>query len=218
VTNTTLTPKSNTIPWNQWMNQPSPGPRFMMWIDGVGGFLTTLSERVRIGQAVPGTPIEIPVIGDLSRHHATIARHGEGYVIEPMSATQVGARSIDGPHNLIDGDVIRLGKSFVMKFRQPHPLSHTARLEFLSHHRTQPAADGVVMMAGSLILGPSTTSHVWCRSWCRDVVLVRQGRTLACHAGCPVEVDAVPYEGRAAVTLDSTIRGDDFCISLERID
>ena len=190
----------------------------MMWIDGVGGFLTTLADRVRIGQAIPGSPVEVPITGDLSRHHATSERHGEGYLLHPLAEARIGARVIDQPSILADGDEIRLARTVVMRFRQPHPLSHSARLELLSHHRTQPASDGIVLMAKSCILGPSSSSHVGCRDWSRDVVLVRQGSSLACHAGSFLEVDGMMHERRAAITLDSTIRGDDFCVSLERID
>ncbi len=105
-----------------------------------------------------------------------------------------------------------------MRFRQPHPLSATARLDLLSHHRTQPAADGVLLMASSCILGPAPQNHVVCRQWSKDVVLVRQGQTLACHTGQTIVVDGVARDCRAALTLNSRIQGEDFCLSLERFD
>ena len=87
MTNTTLTPQPTSRAQDDWMNQQPPGPRFMMWVDGVGGYLTCLSDEVRIGQAVAGNPVEIPVIGDLSRNHVTIVRQGEGYLIRPHGPT-----------------------------------------------------------------------------------------------------------------------------------
>jgi hypothetical protein len=190
----------------------------MLWIDGVGGYLVCLSDLVRIGQAVAGSPVEVPIVGDLSRQHASFHRQGDGYILEPHAPTWVGSRPATGRRNLTDGDEVRLGHSFALRFRQPHPLSASARLDFLSHHRTQPAADGVLLMAGSCILGPTMGNHVVCRGWDHEVVLVRQGQTLACHAVVPLEVDGKPYQGRAPVTLDSRIQGDDFCVTLERID
>jgi hypothetical protein len=189
----------------------------MMWVDGVGGYLTCLSDAVRLGQAIPGTSVEIPLVGDLSRHHATIIRQGEGYFIEPHAATRVGSRGIATRHNLSDGDEIQLGSSLWMRFRQPHPLSSTARLELLSHHRTHPSADAILLMAGTCLMGPMLSNHVVCRGWSHEVVLVRQGQSLTCHVPRPFSVDGEPFERRAAVTLDSNIQGEDFCVSFERI-
>jgi hypothetical protein len=218
VTNTTLTPKVMMLAQDEWMNQQPTGPRFMMWVDGVGGFLTCLSETVRIGQAVAGNRVELPIIGDLSRQHATITRQGEGYSIRPSAPTWVGGRAITEPRWLSDGDEVKLGSSFLMRFRQPHPLSATARLELISHHRTQPAADGVLLMATSCVLGPGHQNHVVCRQWAHDVVLVRQGQSLACHSARPFEVDGQPRDRRATITLNSRIQGEDFCLSLEQFD
>lgn len=217
MTNTTLTPKPRLIVQDDGMNQTAAEPRFMIWIDGVGGYLTCLGNRVRIGQAIPGTRVEVPVIGDLSRHHATLQRQGEGYVIEPHSATWVNSKPVHDAVNLSDGDEIRFGSSFTMRFRQPHALSNTARLDFLTHHRCQPSADAVLLMAGACVLGPASNSHVVCRGWDRELVIVRQGQSLVCQSSVPFEVDGAACERRSPLTLDSSIQGDDFCVSLERI-
>ncbi|MCA9151959.1 MAG: FHA domain-containing protein [Planctomycetales bacterium] len=216
--NTTLTPKNERLSQEPWMNQPATGPRFMMWVDGVGGYLVCLSESVRIGQAVRESRVELPLVGDVSRHHATILRQGDGYSLEPFAGVAICGNTVVGRRHLSDGDVLELGRSTRIRFRQPHPLSASARLEWASHHRCQPAADGVLLMASSCILGPATGNHVVCRTWENDVVLVRQGQTLTCHSNQPFEVDGVACEGRAPVTLDSRIQGQDFCISLERFD
>lgn len=200
------------------MNQPPAGPRFMLWVDGVGGYLTCLSSSVRIGQALPGTQVEIPVVGDLSRIHATISRSGEAYVVEPHGPIRVGQRELQSAHLLSDGDELQLGNSFRVRFRQPHALSGSGRLEFLSGHRTHPSADGVLLMSGSCILGPAPSNHVICREWRRDVMLVRQGQAFAVHVPHTFEVDGKLVDRRAAIGLDSRIQGDDFCLSLERID
>jgi hypothetical protein len=147
-----------------------------------------------------------------------VARQGEGYLVRPQGPTWVGSRQISEPRLLTDGDELRLGSSFLLRFRQPHPLSATARLDFLSFHRTQPPADGILLMANSCVLGPAVQNHVVCRHWKHDVVLVRQGQALACHSGQPLEVDGVARDRRASVSLNSRIQGEDFCLSLERFD
>ena len=153
---TTMTPKRKGGTKDARMNQRRTGPRFLMWVDGVGGYLVCMADEVLLGQAIANSGADIPIVGDLSRHHATIARQGENYVIRPHATTRVEGRELTSPRCLRDGDEIELGPSFRMRFRQPHPLSATSRLDFLSHHRTQPATDGVLLMANSCILGPST--------------------------------------------------------------
>jgi len=218
--NTTMTPekKLNTNLRNKRMNHATAGQRCMLWVDGVGGFLTCFSVRVEIGQAVSETQVDVPLLGDLSRHHAVLERQDDVYLIEPHGPTWVESRQIDKPRVLADGDEIRLGDSVSMRFRQPHALSSTARIDFLSTHRTQPSADGVLLMAGSCILGASDNCHVVCRHWQHEVVLVRQRQALACHVNTEFEVDGSVNRGRAPVTMSSTIQGDDFCLSLEHID
>ena len=198
------------------MSQTVAGPRCLMWIDGVGGYLVCFGDQIRIGQAAAVAHLEVSVQGDLSRHHATLTRAGGAYVLEPIAKVWVNSQPVVGPRSLRDGDTIRLGDSFVMRFRQPHPLSATSRLEFLSAHRTQPAADGVLLMAASCILGPGANSHVVCRHWPTEVVLVRQGQSLACHTSGSMEVDGKTFERRAPVSLDSHISGEEFSLTLER--
>ena len=216
--NTTMTPKRKGGTKDARMNQRQPGPRFLMWVDGVGGYLVCLADEILLGQAIANSGADVPIVGDLSRHHASIARQGENYVIRPDAMTRVEGRELTSPRTLRDGDEIELGPSFRLRFRQPHPLSTTCRLDFLSHHRTQPATDGVILMANSCILGPNTKNHVVCRGWNQDVVLVRNGQRLRCHAKETLEIDGQEVDRRAEITLQSRIVGSDFCLSLERFD
>src|SRR5438105_15843073 len=45
--------------------------RFLLWVDGVGGFLVCLGNRVTLGQATPDAYVDIPLFADVSRVHAT---------------------------------------------------------------------------------------------------------------------------------------------------
>ena len=102
-------------------------------------------------------------------------------------------------------------------FRRPHALSGTARLDFLSRHRTQPSADAVLWMADSCILGPKPHSHVVCRNWTREVILYRDGQELFCRTSGPLEIDGVACEGRGRITRNSRVQGDGFSFNLEAI-
>jgi hypothetical protein len=118
---------------------------------------------------------------------------------------------------LADGAVIVLGDNVRMRFRQPHPLSASARLEFLTRHRSHPYSDAVLLVAESCVLGPSQRNHVICRDWTNDLVLYRQGEELCCRTMQPVEIDGRLCDGRARLNWGSRIVGDNFSVTLEEV-
>ncbi len=133
----------------------------MLWIDGVGGYLVCLGDEVVLGQAIPGSRVDVPILADLSSHHAMIRREGDGYVVSPAARVESADLRIDTPAPLFDGQTLRLGDSVDVQFRQPHPLSASARLNIVSRHRTQPSTDAVLMMrAGVEPLRRSISSRV----------------------------------------------------------
>ncbi|QDU25540.1 hypothetical protein ETAA8_06090 [Anatilimnocola aggregata] len=208
------------------------GPRFLLWVDAVGGYLVCLADEVVIGQAHPGNQVDVPIQADIRRRHVSIKRQGEGYVLDPLAArdSQISAMStrqgrvrIDGkdirsPVLLNDGDEIELGEGVKLRFRKPHALSASARLEILSNHRTHPFADAVLLMAESAVLGPKWQNHVICRDWASDVVLYRQEENLFCRAMQSLEIDGQLQEGRGRLNVRSRIVGPDFSLSLEPVE
>jgi len=195
---------------------PTPAPRFLLWIDGVGGYLVCQGDVVTLGQPVHGSYVDVPVLGDISRMHALVRRDGESYLIEPLRLTRVDGRAIDGMTLLCDGSEIELGDGVRMRFRVPNPLSRTARLDFTSRHRTLPTTDGVLLLAESCVLGPGGGAHVTCRNWSHEVVLFPQGDSLHCRTAGRFAVDGIDCEGRAPITSSSQIVGEDFSLSLEK--
>ncbi len=212
-------PATANMPQREPNPEPAhvPGARFLLWVDGVGGYLVCRGETITLGQPVPGSYVDVPVLGDISRLHATIRRDGESYLINPMRRTQVGGQTIDRTTLLSDRSDIELGDGVRLRMRLPNPLSRTARLDFISRHRTQPTTDGVLLMAESCILGPASTAHIVCRDWSQQVVLFSQGETLFCRAAGKFQVDGVEVEGTAPITLGSQIEGEDFSFSLEKL-
>jgi len=190
--------------------------RFMLWVDGVGGYLVCLADAVTLGLATPGNAVDIPIMGDLSRQHARVRRE-EGYLIEPLQAVRVNGRLVRVVTNLSDGDEVELGESVRLRFRQPHALSATARLEFLSRHRTEPSAAGILLMAESCVLGPRWQDHVVCREWKHDVVLFRRDEQLFCRALEPLELNGRRCEGQMPVTLGTYVEGSDFSFCLRQV-
>lgn len=190
-------------------------PRFMLWVDGVGGFLVTLADCVTLGQPGGPRPADIPILGDLSSRHARIHRDGEGYLIDAIHEVRLNGRPVTGLAPLEDGTRIALGSVVRMVFHRPHALSATARLDFESHHRTQPSADAILLMADSCVLGPRRHSHVVCRNWPDELILYRHDDDLYCRANGVLHIDGVAYDRRGILTRNSHVTFDQCALCLE---
>jgi hypothetical protein len=205
------------------MKKPANSSRLALWVDAVGGYLVCLSDKLTLGQPVPGDSVDIPILGDVSRRHAMIERDAEGYVLRPLRATFLDGRRVENPRELKDSEMIGLGDEggVQLAFRRPHALSMTARLDLKSRNRFEPAMDGAILMADTCILGPQASSHIVCPDWRHEVVLFRQGERLFCRTSGPLEIDGrrVKTEnGRPAEILRSSrIEGRDFAMSLEEL-
>jgi hypothetical protein len=194
----------------------SPGPRgrFLLWLDAVGGYLVCLDDEVVLGRAGTDAVADVPLLGDLSRQHATLARDGEGYVIRAIKPTFVNGKAITTAP-LKHGDVIRLGLTVELEFCQPSPVSSTARLRVVSRHRLPLAVDGVILMAETCIVGESKQAHIPAPGLDHPVVLYRQGAALWCRATGGFEVDGRACAARAPITLQSSVLGEGYSFSLE---
>jgi hypothetical protein len=96
-------------------------------------------------------------------------------------------------------------------------LSATARLDFLSHHRTEPTVDAVLLMADTCVLGPKPQSHVVCRDWPGEVVLHRQEGQLYLRSKGTLEIDGVRQKDRGPIACSSRVVGPHFSLSLEPV-
>ena len=181
----------------------------------MGGYLVCLDDRIILGRAGPDSPADVPLMGDLSRNHATLIRGGESYVLEAHHSSFVNGKQVSDRTVLRDGDVIRLGSTVELEFRQPSPVSATARLAIVSRHRLPLAVDGVLLMAETCIVGGSGQAHIPAPSLADPVVLYRQGNALWCRAKGGFDVDGRTCADRAALTLRSSVLGDGFSFSLE---
>lgn len=195
---------------------PGPNGRFLLWVDAVGGYLVCLDNQVILGRAGGDSQADVPLMGDLSRHHATIVRDGESYVVRAQQATYVNGKKVESAP-LRDRDVIRLGSSVELEFRQPSPVSATARLTVVSRHRLPLAVDGVLLMGETCIVGPSAQAHVVAKNLSDPIVLYRQGVALWCRAPGSFEVDGRSCSARAPLTLQSSVLGEGFSFSLEAL-
>jgi hypothetical protein len=192
-----------------------PKGRFLLWVDAVGGYLVCLDDRIVLGRAGSDSHADVQLMGDLSRNHATLLRNGEGYLLQAHHASFVNGKPVVDQAVLHDGDVIRLGSTVELEFRQPSPVSATARLSILSRHRLPLAVDGVLLMAETCIVGEALQAHIQAPALKSPVVLYRQAGALWCRAVGAFDVDGRTCASRAPLTLQSSVLGDGFSFSLE---
>jgi hypothetical protein len=173
-----------------------------------------MDDQILLGRAGADSNADVPLMGDLSRQHATLVRDGDGYVLRARQPSFINGQSVETAP-VHDGDVIRLGSTVELEFHQPSPVSATARLAIISRHRLPLAVDGVLLMAETCIIGGSPQAHIVAPGLGAPVVLYRQGPALWCRASGGFEVDGRPCTGRAPLTLHSSVLGDGFSFSLE---
>jgi hypothetical protein len=202
---------------------PDQPRRALLWIDAVGGFLVCLDECVVLGQPSPGdhsvggARIAVPILADLSRRHAAIRREGGAYVLDPFHSVRVDGRPIDAPCVLAENQLIQLGENVKLRFTKPHALSATARLVFESHHKTQPSADAVLLMADSCVLGPNRHCHVRCHDWRHDVVVYRLNDGVYCRSDRPLTIDGIAACEASEIKSGQRIEGDEFSFTWEMV-
>jgi hypothetical protein len=168
-----------------------------------------------LGQAAASAKVDVPILGDLSGRHARIRRDGEGYLIEALREVYVDGRRVEHTALLGHACKVQLGDAVRLGFRRPHALSATARLDFLSRHRTEPTVDAVLLMADTCVLGPKPHSHVVCRDWPSEVVLYRQEGELFLRSPGVLEVDGARVRDRGLLGCSSRVVGSHFSLSLE---
>ncbi len=193
-----------------------PQPRFLLWIDGVGGYLVCLGTRITIGQATPDSYMDIPLFADVSRHHATLTRETEGFVLEAIRPVQVNGRPT--PKTLLQtGDRITLGGSCQLLFRQPVPVSASARIDLASGHRLPLAVEAVLLMADTLVLGPDARAHVPMADLKQPIILYRNKDGLGIKYAGPFKINGEQVTERGLLSPNATVTGEDFALTLEPV-
>jgi hypothetical protein len=190
--------------------------QFLLWIDGVGGYLVCLGNRVTLGQATPDACADIALFADVSRLHASLTRDTEGYLLEALRPGQVNGRPVDKAL-LHSGDRVTLGASCQLQFLQPVPVSASARLDLASGHRLRLAVDAILLMADTLVLGPGPQAHVLMPDLKETVILYRHKDGLAVRHAGPFTVNGRACSERAVLEPGATVTGEDFSLALEPV-
>ena len=225
--------QASTLPYGRDHSLPPPLPssrssvlsstgvqipkRFLLWVDGVGGFLVCLANRVTFGQATAETPVDVPLFADVSRLHAELTRDGEGYIIESGKGVLVNGTSTNRAV-LAAGDRVTLGATCQFLFHKPVAVSSTARLELTSGHRLPVAVDGVLLMGNELILWPEPESHIIVRGLPIQVMIYRSKDGLGVRVpDCRFRIDETVCHDRAALPLPSVVTSDHLTFAVEPV-
>ncbi len=194
-----------------------PVTHYLLWIDRVGGYLICLGNRITFGQATPENAVDVGLLADVSRLHATVLRDAEGaYVLEAHRPVQVNGQAVDRAL-LKSGDRVTLGTSCQFQFRQAVPVSASARIDLVSGHRLRLALDGVLLMAETLVLGPGQQAHVSMPDLKQPLVLFRHKDGLGVRSGGAMTINGQLVRERGLLEGAATVAGDDFSLSLEPV-
>ncbi|MFK7767360.1 MAG: hypothetical protein AB8B55_09075 [Mariniblastus sp.] len=188
---------------------------FVLWVDGVGGYLVCTSEVNTVGQAVPHCNVAIPIQGDLRRRHVRLETVGGQHLIHPLGDVSVDGETLESPAEIKNKQTIGLDGGVRLKYTQTHPLSKTARLDFVSRHRTHPWSDAVLLATQSIILGPNRDNHVFCPTWRFDLIIFQRKGKWFCRTKEPFEIDGETVDKEGEIQINSRIVGEDFSVTLE---
>ncbi|MBL9081991.1 MAG: hypothetical protein JNK76_09315 [Planctomycetales bacterium] len=209
--------------------------RYMLWIDGVGNYLmcerssiavgqpTMLgvrSEKPAMGDESVAAEVDVAIMADISRRHVLVERHGEHYLLKPLRRVWLGAAEVTFPRYLSDGTRFELGdrpgRGLQLRFDLPSSCGMTGRLVVESRHRLQPAADAVLLLADSCLIGPNEDCHVRVLKMTRTLVMHRRSDgQLVFRAEGSYDVDGRRAGGTTRIERSSRVRADDFSLQLE---
>jgi tetratricopeptide (TPR) repeat protein len=191
--------------------------RFLLWIDGVGGYLVCLGARVTFGQAIHDGHVDIPLVADVSRLHASLSRDAEGYVLEAVRPIQVNGREVT--RTLLQaGDRITLGASCQLQFHMPVPISTSARLDLVSGHRLPLSVDAILLMADTLVLGEGPQVHINVPDLSQPLVLFRQKDTLGIRHASKLYLNGHTSGERLLLSdPQATVTGENICFAIEPV-
>ena len=137
-------------------------------------------------------------------------------MLEAVRAVQVNGQAVTRAL-LRPGDRVTLGASCQFQFRQPVPVSATARLDLVSGHRLPLGVDGVLLMAETLVLGAGPQVHVAVPDLKEPVVLFRHKDGLGLRHAGGLTVNGRKVPERTVLGPRAHVAGDDFAFAVEPV-
>jgi hypothetical protein len=219
--------------------ESSMADRYLLWIDQAGCWLLLAGEEFRIGSpeqqprasaltvktdtshgetySAQGHGQDIAILADISRHHATIQKLDEHWLIHPHRNVVVNGKTLTNTATVHSDDELCLNGRVRLKFRIPNAVAGTALLEFMSVHRTPWNVNGIILMSDFCLIGSKTDHHIVCTEWSSPVILYRQNHEVCVRSEMPLEIDHQKCTNGSAVSGGQIVSGTDLRFRLERI-
>ena len=218
-----MSPDSSVMPSNAASNTESTPPatspknRFMIWVDGVGGYLVCADTLNTIGQSTEQNDVAIPICGDIHQLHARIESSESGHLIHPVGPVSIAGQPVVEAQLLASNRTFEMGESVSLRYTRPHPWSSSAVISFESRNRTHPWSDAVLIAGDTIILGPGSQAHIRCPRWEHEVILVRRDGGWFCRSFAEFSIDDKVVELEGEMAPNSRVDGKDFSFSLETL-
>ena len=196
--------------------RPDLSTSVILWIDGVGGYLIALKPRLSLGQGGSEKGPDLPILADVSRHHATLQRDTEGYFLEAVRKVALNGQPVEKAF-VRSGDRLTLGTTCQLVFSQPVPISATARLDLVSGQRWLYPVSAALLMAETLVIGPGPQAHIVVEELKQPLILFRPREGLAVRYGGSLLIDGKPHQDRGALSAGSQVITDVVSFALETV-
>ena len=179
--------------------------RFVMHIDGVGGFLVLRENRVTIGPVSSSAQPMVGLMADPNLPVATIERVDDDYFIHASSSIRVNDVSV-ADKLLVDGDRIALSPRCSLKFLVPNPASTTAILQLTGSRLGRADIRHVILMDRDILIGNDRGSHIAADSLDETITMYAQNGRLLCKSRERVLVNDSPIDSLEGIPADKQVR------------
>ena len=193
--------------------------KFMLWIDGVGGWQLCTGNSFIIGApSLEKESADIALLANVSRQHASLYCEGEDWRLTAHQPTQVAGKLIESETVIRSGDQICMAERVRLGFRIPSVLSTAAVIDFESDHRPSYSVDGIILLTDHCLLGPRRDHHIYCSHWPDLVVLFEQDGELRCRSNSTLHADGAVVRDSAPLSHGTVITGEELRFRVEQMD
>lgn len=182
--------------------------RYRLWVDGCGGFLLVVGDRVTLGRGHNASPLvkpssprqcDVGVIGDWPSFVGAIDRRGGDYFWTPASTDAAILLTANSP--------LPSTGSVTIELRLPSPLSASGMMTIAAPHRFADQVDAVLLVDGTMVIGPGNDCHVRVRQAAERSVLI--------HADGKWFVKPAATAARQPIELGRSVSAGEFTMTLE---
>ncbi len=179
--------------------------RFVMHVDGIGGFLVLRDNRITIGPVSSSAQPMVGLMADPNLPVATIERVDDDYFIHSSSPIRVNDAAVTDKL-LVDGDRIALSPRCSMKFHIPNPASTTAILQLSGSRLGRADIREVILMDRDILIGNSRGNHIPAESLDETITIYAQNGRLLCKSSEKVLVNDSPIDSSEGIPADKQVR------------